>query len=82
MRLIVVPQQAYTAGLLNIVDDISARLAPDDPLSARVRTLNAFATLIGTLQLSRALADRQLSNAVLEQGIRNALALLRPADSN
>lgn len=75
-------KQSYTDGLLNIVDDISARLAPDGPLSARVRTLNAFATLIRTLQLSRALADRQLSNAVLEQGIRNALALLRPADSN
>jgi hypothetical protein len=32
--------------------------------------------LIGTLQLSRALADRRLADQVLEQGIQNALALL------
>jgi TetR/AcrR family transcriptional regulator, transcriptional repressor for nem operon len=32
--------------------------------------------MIGTLQLSRALADRQLADDVLEQGIRNALAVL------
>ena len=32
--------------------------------------------MAGTLQLSRALADRQLADDVLEQGIQNALALL------
>jgi TetR/AcrR family transcriptional regulator, transcriptional repressor for nem operon len=32
--------------------------------------------MVGTLQLSRALADRQLADEVLEQGIENALALL------
>jgi hypothetical protein len=32
--------------------------------------------MVGTLQLSRALADRQLADAVLEQGIQNALAIL------
>ena len=39
-------------------------------------TLSLFALLIGTLQLSRALADRQLADEVLERGIENALALL------
>ena len=32
--------------------------------------------MVGTLQLSRALADRQLADEVLEQGIHNALTLL------
>jgi TetR/AcrR family transcriptional repressor of nem operon len=32
--------------------------------------------MVGTLQLSRALADRQLADQVLEQGIHNALTLL------
>jgi hypothetical protein len=32
--------------------------------------------LIGTIQLSRALADPQLADEVLEQGITNALALI------
>jgi TetR/AcrR family transcriptional repressor of nem operon len=69
-------KQAYTDGLLAGIDDIAARLAPDDPPSARAKTLSVFALMVGTLQLSRALADSQLADAVLEQGIHNALALL------
>jgi TetR/AcrR family transcriptional regulator, transcriptional repressor for nem operon len=69
-------KQAYTDGVLAIVDDIAARLAPHDPASARVKTLSVYAQLIGTLQLSRALADRQLADEILEQGIRNALTVL------
>jgi TetR/AcrR family transcriptional regulator, transcriptional repressor for nem operon len=69
-------KQAYTDGLLAVIDDIAARLAPHDPPSARTKTLSVFALMVGTLQLSRALADRQLADAVLEQGIHNALALL------
>ena len=69
-------KRAYTDGLLAVIDDIAARLTPDDPQSARVKTLSVFALMVGTLQLSRALADRQLADAVLEQGIHNALALL------
>jgi TetR/AcrR family transcriptional regulator, transcriptional repressor for nem operon len=66
----------YTAGILAIADDIAARLAPEDPQSSRVTILSVFAMMIGTLQLSRALADRRLADAVLEQGIQNALVLL------
>lgn len=69
-------KDAYTEGLLVVIDDIAARLAPDDPLSARVRTLSVFALMVGTLQVSRALADPQLADEVLEQGIHNAFALL------
>ena len=69
-------KRAYTDGLLVVIDDIAARLAPDDPHSARVKTLSVFALMVGTLQVSRALADRQLADEVLEQGIQNALALL------
>jgi TetR/AcrR family transcriptional repressor of nem operon len=69
-------KQAYTDGVLAVIDDIAARLAPDDLQSARVNTLSVFAMMVGTLQLSRALADRRLADAVLEQGLRNAIALL------
>ena len=69
-------RQAYTDGLLAVIDDVAARLAPHDPPSARVKTLSVFALMAGTLQLSRALADRQLADEILEQGIQNALALL------
>jgi TetR/AcrR family transcriptional regulator, transcriptional repressor for nem operon len=69
-------KRAYTDGVLVVIDDIAARLASDDPHSARVKTLGVFALMVGTLQLSRALADRQLADEILEQGIQNALALL------
>jgi TetR/AcrR family transcriptional repressor of nem operon len=69
-------KRAYTDGVLAVIDDIAARLAPDDPQSARAKTLSVFAMMVGTLQLSRALADRQLAATVLEQGLQNALTLL------
>jgi len=69
-------KQAYTDGVLVVADGIAARLAPDDPLSVRPMALSSYAMMAGTLQLSRALADPQLADQVLEQGIHNALALL------
>ena len=69
-------RHAYTDGVLGLVDQIASILAPGDPQSARGQTLSLFALLIGTLQLSRALADRRLADEVLERGIDNALALL------
>ena len=69
-------RQAFTDGLLAAIDSMAARLAPDDPQSARVKALTVFGMMVGTMQLSRALADRQLADAVLEQGVTNALALL------
>jgi AcrR family transcriptional regulator len=69
-------KRAYTDGLLVAIDDIATRLASDDPNRARTKTLSVFAMMVGTLQVSRALANRQLADEVLEQGIQNALALL------
>jgi TetR/AcrR family transcriptional repressor of nem operon len=35
--------------------------------------------MVGTMQLARALSDRKLSDAVLEEGIRSARAMLAVA---
>src|SRR6266550_4556850 len=69
-------KRAYTDGALVVIDDIATRLASADPNWARTKTLSVFAMMVGTLQVSRALANRQLADEVLEQGIQNALALL------
>ncbi|WP_369220899.1 TetR/AcrR family transcriptional regulator [Streptomyces sp. R39] len=69
-------KQAYTDGVLAVIDGIAARLAPADPRSVRTKTLSVYAMMVGTLQLSRALADRRLSDELLDEGIRNALTLL------
>ena len=71
----VATKRAYTEGLLAVVDAIAGHLAPQDPQSARATVLNVFATMVGALQISRALADPTLSDQVLEQGIDTALAL-------
>lgn len=67
----------YTAGARAIVDLIATHLAPRSPESARGKAIGLFTLLVGTLQLSRAVSDRKLSDEVLDQGIQNALKLLR-----
>jgi TetR/AcrR family transcriptional repressor of nem operon len=69
-------RQAYTDGVLVVIDGLAARMAPEDPPSARVKALSLLGLMAGTLQLSRALTDRQLSDDLLEQGLRNALAVI------
>ena len=75
-------RQAYTEGVLVVIDGFAARLAPPDPPSARLKSLSLLGMLAGTLQLSRAVTDRQLADELLEQGIRNALALLDAEQHN
>jgi TetR/AcrR family transcriptional repressor of nem operon len=77
-----VVKRAYTDGQVAIIDDVAARLAPDEPQSARAQALGLFALMVGTLQVSRALADQRLADEVLEQGIRNALALVGTAEQD
>ena len=75
-------RQAYTGSVLAVVDAIAARLAPHDPRSVRATVLSVYALLVGTLQLSRALADKRLADDLLEQGIRNALTVLDTAQEH
>ena len=72
-------KEAFTDGLLISIDNMAAQLSPDDPQSARVKALTLFGMMVGTMQLSRALADRRLADAILEQGVQNVLALLDAA---
>ncbi|MFF3207763.1 MULTISPECIES: hypothetical protein [unclassified Streptomyces] len=67
--------------MLAVIDGIAARLAPADPRPVRTKTLSVYAMMVGTLQLSRALADRRLSDELLDEGIRNALTLLGVQES-
>ena len=70
-------KDAYTDGVRVILDEIAARLAPRNPRSAFGKALALYTMAVGTLQLSRALSDQHLADEVLEQGLENALALLR-----
>jgi hypothetical protein len=56
------------------------RRALGDPLMTEIPARRSVVTL-GARDSSRALADRQLADAVLEQGLHNVLALLGRAQS-
>lgn len=69
-------KRAYTEGMLAMIDDLAVLVDEPDRRLARARAMSIFASMVGTLQVSRALADRELADEVLTQGIENALALL------
>jgi hypothetical protein len=58
------------------IDDIASRLDPTDPEAARTDALTIFGLMVGTLQLARALTDRDLSDRLLDQGAETALKML------
>jgi AcrR family transcriptional regulator len=70
-------RQAFTYELLNTTDDIGARLDPTDAEAARTDVLTILGLMIGTLQLARALTDRDLSDQLLARSRDAALKLLQ-----
>ena len=69
-------KQVFTDELMGVIDDIAARLDPTDVEVARTDALTIFGLMVGTLQLARALTDRDLSDQLLARGVETALKLL------
>src|SRR4051794_30390715 len=69
-------RQVFTDELMGVIEDIASRLNPTDPHAAQTDALTIFGMMIGTLQLARALTDRDLSNELLARGVETALKLL------
>jgi TetR/AcrR family transcriptional regulator, transcriptional repressor for nem operon len=69
-------RQVYTNELLGIAEDIAARLNPTNPEAAQTEALTLVGIMIGTLQLARALTDRDLSDQLLARGVETASKLL------
>jgi TetR/AcrR family transcriptional repressor of nem operon len=69
-------KRVFTEELTRTMDDIAARLDPTDVEAARADALALFASMLGTLQLARALTDRALSDQLLARGVETALQLL------
>jgi TetR/AcrR family transcriptional regulator, transcriptional repressor for nem operon len=69
-------RQVFTDELMGVMDDIAARLDPTDVEAARTDALTVFGLMVGTLQLARALTDRDLSDQLLARGVETALNLL------
>jgi TetR/AcrR family transcriptional repressor of nem operon len=69
-------RQVFTDELMRVIDDIASRLEPTDVEAARTDALAIFGLMLGTLQLARALTDRDLSDQLLAHGVETALKLL------
>ena len=69
-------KQVYTDELMGVIDDIASRLDPTDAEAARTDALALFGLMLGTLQLARALTDRDLSDQLLARGVETAMKLL------
>ena len=69
-------KDVFTDEVMGVVDDIALRLDRTDVDAARADALTIFGLMVGTLQLARALTDRQLSDQLLARGEETALKLL------
>src|SRR5437764_5776085 len=69
-------RQVFTDELMAEIDDIASRLGLTDAEAARTDALTVFGMMIGTLQLARALTNRDLSDQLLARGVETALKLL------
>ena len=69
-------RQVFTDELMGVIDDIASRLDRTDVEVARKDALTVFGLMVGTLQLARALTDRDLSDQLLAHGVETALKLL------
>src|SRR5881275_1341149 len=72
-------KRVFTDELTGTMDDIASRLDPTDAEAARADALTVFGLMVGTLQLARALTDRDLSDQLLARGVETALKLLDDA---
>jgi TetR/AcrR family transcriptional regulator, transcriptional repressor for nem operon len=67
-------KQVFTEELLDTADDIALRLT--STTASRIDALALFGFMIGTLQVARALTDRDVSDQLLARGVETALQLL------
>jgi AcrR family transcriptional regulator len=73
-------RRVYTKAMQDFIDVVAAHLSPADPSATRTQAIGLITSLVASVQLARAVTDRQLSDEILESGIRNAQTLLDAAD--
>ena len=72
-------REAYTEGVLASLDGLTVHLEAGSQEDAQARAMGIFSVMVGTLQAARAVTNAALSDAILEQGVRNTLTLVGPS---
>jgi AcrR family transcriptional regulator len=68
-------RDAFTGKITDIITLTAAQLREGTPEQRRRKAVAIYATMIGALQLARAVNDRQLSDEILENAVDAALTL-------
>lgn len=69
-------RDSYTQGIQSIIGVIATRLSPQDPPAAHTTALGLITVLVATMQIARAVSQREVSDEILKAGILNAQLLL------
>lgn len=70
-------RDAFTGKTADLIALMAARMPDGSAAERRRRAISVYATMVGALQLSRAVSDRQLSEEILENAVGAALALAK-----
>jgi TetR/AcrR family transcriptional repressor of nem operon len=74
-------RKVYTARMREFFEQLARRLAQNSSsYPSHDAAIGIFAVLVGALQLSRAVEDRSMSDAILEAGVRAANTLADAAE--
>ena len=74
-------REAYTEGAKGMIAAIARLLDSADAHTAQDRAIGLYTLLVSSLQLSRAVTDRKLSDRILASAYRNAMALIGSTSS-
>jgi TetR/AcrR family transcriptional repressor of nem operon len=69
-------RDAFTGKISDTIGLIATHLPAPTESERRQRAIAIYGLMVGTLQLSRAVNDKKLSNEILQSGIDQALALM------
>lgn len=69
----------YTARIKEFVELLASNFKDPDDATRHQQATALFGLLVGTVQLARAVSDEEMSNSILEGGLKTALSLLATA---
>jgi len=69
-------RDAFTCKISDIIGLIAGHLPSPTESERRQKAVAIYGLMVGTLQLSRAVNDKKLSNEILQSGINQALGLM------
>jgi AcrR family transcriptional regulator len=68
-------RDAFTGKMSDILALMAAQMPDGTPAQRRSRAIRAYSTMVGALQLSRAVNDRRLSEEILAEAVETAIAI-------